>query len=268
MSDRTDRLKGYLQRLLEDRAARLWEILPQHRDIIQQLLAILTDDAYLQSRPPLGPTQYVLTLPPAQADTLRQNYHLLDALAMAIHRAGHDIGLRFSILPRVLLDTQNDLPPRGFRLEATLWEPQYLQAVPIDPEINTPPPSAYLIINGTQVFSLEKPILHIGRRPDNDLLLDDPRISRLHAQMRANRGRFMLFDLNSTGGTFVNNKRIRATMLYPGDVILMAGISLVYGQRATRPLPTSAPPSLSTDTGNLATTMTLRRSLGHDTDKV
>jgi len=261
MNQRTDRLKGYLQRLLQDRGAKLWPILPQRQAIIQRLLDILTDDAYLQAQPPLAPTQYTLTLPPAQADLLRQNSHLLDVLATAIHRAGNDIGLRFSILPRVMLDTSSDLPPQGFRLEARLWEPKHLQSVPIDPSINILPPSAYLIINGTQVFSLEKPVLHIGRRPDNDLLLDDPRISRLHAQLRANRGRFMLFDLDSTGGTFVNNQRIRATMLYPGDVIVMAGISLVYGQRATRPLESPAPPTTVTDTGNLTTTMTLRRPI-------
>ena len=262
MNQRTDRLKGYLQRLLQDRGAKLWPILPQRQAIIQRLLDILTDDAYLQAQPPLAPTQYTLTLPPAQADLLRQNSHLLDVLATAIHRAGNDIGLRFSVLPRVLLDTQADLPSQDFRLEAALWEPQHLQSVPIDPHINILPPSAYIIINGTQVFSLEKPILHIGRRPDNDLLLDDPRISRLHAQLRANRGHFMLFDLDSTGGTFVNNKRIHATMLYPGDVISLAGISLVYGQRATRPLQTPAATQTTTDTGNLATTTTLRHPLG------
>jgi len=268
MSQRTDRLKGYLRRLLEDRASKLWELLPQHQGVIQRLLDVLTDDAYLHARPPLAPTQYVLALPPEQADLLRQNNHVLDALAMAIHRAGRDVGLRFSVLPRVLLDSHPDLPPQGFRLDAVLWEPPHLQAVPIDPEINILPPSAYVIINGTQVFSLEKPVLHIGRRPDNDLLLDDPRVSRLHAQMRANRGRFMLFDLDSTGGTFVNNQRIRATMLYPGDVILMAGISLVYGQRSTRPLESPPSPPTVTDTGNLITTKTLRRPLGdgrHDT---
>ena len=268
MSERTDRLKGYLQRLLEDRAGRLWDLLPQQDAIIQRLVHILTADAYLRASPALAPTQYVLTLPPAQAEALRQNYHLLDTLAMAIHRAGRDIGLRFPILPRVLLDTQTDLPAHDFRLEATVWEPQHLRSVPIDPSINILPPSAYVIINGTQVFSLEKPILHIGRRPDNDLLLDDPRISRLHAQLRANRGHFMLFDLDSTGGTFVNNQRIRATMLYPGDVILLAGISLVYGQRSTRPLQTPTATQTITDTGNLATTMTLRRPLSEDSTDI
>ncbi len=262
MNNRIARLRRYLERLLLDRAAGLWKYLPQHNEIVQTLVDTLTSDTYLQTKPPLGPTQYVLGLPAAQADAVRQNNRLLDVLAIAIHQAGRDIGLRFAILPRVLLDSRADLPPDGFRLEATLWEPEYLQAVPIDPDINTPPPSAYVVINGAQVFALEQPIIHIGRRQDNDLLLDDPRISRLHAQLRATHGRYMLFDLNSTGGTFVNNQRIRATVLYPGDTILLAGVTLVYGQRSTRPLQSTPKQPLAVDTTpNVATTMRLRHPL-------
>ena len=268
MNNRVTRLKRYLERLLADRAAPLWELLPQRNEIIHAFVDTLTSDTYLRAKPPLGPTQYVLGLPTEQADAVRQNHRMLDALAIAIHQAGRDIGLRFAILPRVLLDSRPDLPANGFRLEANLWEPEYLQAVPIDPEINVPPPSAYVVINGAQVFALERPIIHIGRRQDNDLLLDDPRISRLHAQLRATRGRYMLFDLNSTGGTFVNNQRIRATMLYPGDTIVLAGITLVYGQRSTRPLQSAPNKPLAVDTTpNVTTTMRLRHPLSDFNDE-
>ena len=56
--------------------------------------------------------------------------------------------------------------------------------------------------------------------------------SRLHAQLRAIKGRFIIFDLDSTGGTFVNTQRINQCALYPGDVISLAGYPLVYGQDA------------------------------------
>jgi pSer/pThr/pTyr-binding forkhead associated (FHA) protein len=42
----------------------------------------------------------------------------------------------------------------------------------------------------------------------------------------------MLFDLDSSGGTFVNNKRIKQIALHPGDVISLAGVPLVYGHDA------------------------------------
>jgi len=40
----------------------------------------------------------------------------------------------------------------------------------------------------------------------------------------------MLFDLGSSGGTFVNQKRIKQIALHPGDVLSLAGVPLVYGQ--------------------------------------
>jgi pSer/pThr/pTyr-binding forkhead associated (FHA) protein len=43
----------------------------------------------------------------------------------------------------------------------------------------------------------------------------------------------MIFDLNSTGGTFVNGKRVTQSMLYPGDVISLAGVPLIYGQETS-----------------------------------
>ncbi len=261
MDTRSERLRGYIRRLLETHAEALWQHLPQAANIVQQLVNTLTSDAYLQHKPPLGPNQYVLGLPPAHSEAIRQNSHLLDTLALAIHKAGHDIGLQFPVLPRVLLENRPDLPPEGFTLEAQIWEPEALKTVPLSPEVNVPPQSAYLIINGSHVFSLERPLIHIGRRPDNDLVLDDPRISRLHAQMRANQGRFMLFDLKSTGGTLVNGKHITSTILYPGDVITLAGATLVYGQRSTRPLQERPYENTRPHIVNLNTTVTLRRPL-------
>lgn len=92
------------------------------------------------------------------------------------------------------------------------------------------PENAFLIIEGVKVHSLTEPVVNIGRRLENHLVIDDPRVSRNHAQLRAVKGRFVLFDLNSTGGTFVNGQRTSQTVLYPGDVISLAGVALIFGQ--------------------------------------
>jgi pSer/pThr/pTyr-binding forkhead associated (FHA) protein len=44
------------------------------------------------------------------------------------------------------------------------------------------------------------------------------------------RDRYMIFDLNSTGGTFVNGIQITQQELTPGDLISLAGVPLIYGQ--------------------------------------
>jgi len=55
-------------------------------------------------------------------------------------------------------------------------------------------------------------------------------VSRDHAQLRAQQGRYILFDLSSTGGTIINNHRIHSATLKPGDVIRMGKTILVYNQ--------------------------------------
>jgi len=61
-------------------------------------------------------------------------------------------------------------------------------------------------------------------------VLSDPRVSRKHAQLRSSKGSYVIFDLNSTGGTYVNGKRITQQVLKPGDVISLAGVPIIYGE--------------------------------------
>lgn len=88
----------------------------------------------------------------------------------------------------------------------------------------------YLIVDGTEVFSLDLPVINIGRRSDNQLVIDDGRVSRLHAQIRVINQNYVIFDLDSSGGTWVNGARVHQHKLVPGDVISIAGVPLVFGQ--------------------------------------
>jgi len=99
------------------------------------------------------------------------------------------------------------------------------------PETNDAiPQNAILIIEGVIVHLLKESVINIGRKLGNHITIDDPRISREHAQLRAINGHFVLFDLNSMGGTFVNGQRTSEIVLYPGDLISLAGVTLIYAQ--------------------------------------
>jgi pSer/pThr/pTyr-binding forkhead associated (FHA) protein len=104
-------------------------------------------------------------------------------------------------------------------------------------DTTTIPEEAFLVIDGAKVFPLNSPVINIGRRLENNLVIDDPRVSRTHAQLRAINGRFVLFDLNSTGGTFINGQKVIQSVIYPGDVISLSGVTLVYGQKNPPPRP-------------------------------
>ncbi|NUM45777.1 MAG: FHA domain-containing protein [Anaerolineales bacterium] len=92
------------------------------------------------------------------------------------------------------------------------------------------PANAFLIVNGAEVFPLKKNIVTIGRMADNDLVIQEVRISRYHAQLRAVKGQYLLVDLQSTGGTSVNGEKVLKVALFPGDVISFAGVPVIYGQ--------------------------------------
>jgi pSer/pThr/pTyr-binding forkhead associated (FHA) protein len=107
----------------------------------------------------------------------------------------------------------------------------------MDEEIDSIPPNAFFVMEGGKVYPLVKAVINIGRMLDNHIVIDDPRVSRSHAQLRAIQGHFVLFDLNSTSGTFVNGHRISETIIYPHDAISLGGIVLTFHQDEPPPRP-------------------------------
>ncbi len=92
------------------------------------------------------------------------------------------------------------------------------------------PENAFLLLHGLKVVPLRQAIVNIGSGRDNDLVIDDPRVSRNHAQLRSNQDHYVLCDQNSSAGTYVNGVRTSRSILYPGDLISLAGFALVFGQ--------------------------------------
>jgi len=75
---------------------------------------------------------------------------------------------------------------------------------------------------------LRKPQVSIGRSPDNDIVIDNLAVSGHHAKLLVEEGRFLVEDLSSMNGTFLNNQRIRRSPLKDGDEILIGKHSLVF----------------------------------------
>jgi pSer/pThr/pTyr-binding forkhead associated (FHA) protein len=53
----------------------------------------------------------------------------------------------------------------------------------------------------------------VGRDPGNDIILRDPKVSRHHAEIIFERGFFVVHDLTSANGTYINGKRVRVAPL-------------------------------------------------------
>jgi len=69
----------------------------------------------------------------------------------------------------------------------------------------------------------------IGRSPDNDIFLDDVTVSRKHAVLAQNGNQFLIEDLGSLNGTFVNRRRIESpTRLESGDEVQIGKYRLSF----------------------------------------
>jgi hypothetical protein len=81
-----------------------------------------------------------------------------------------------------------------------------------------------------QVFFLDKPELSIGREAANELVVSDADVSRKHARFILQGNTYLVEDLGSTNGTFVNGERIAApVMLVSGDVVQLGdAVEMIY----------------------------------------
>lgn len=77
-------------------------------------------------------------------------------------------------------------------------------------------------------FDLNKEYFSIGRRADNDFLIDDKRVSRYHAQIVTNNGESHLRDLDSTNGTYIGDDLVETHHLSDGEIFTIADISFQY----------------------------------------
>lgn len=252
-----DELEARLQALIE---VDLMSAIPGKKveDIIIQKLAaaiqlntVTMDDGTL-----VAPNVYTLIIPPDSAK-MWQESQVLEIIRQSINTAGTEAGLRFVTVPTLAISTDERIPKNDASIVAShRVEPMAdTKASPLETgnmeEIGSIPENAFLIVEGVKVFPLNEAVVNIGRRLDNQLVIDDPRVSRNHAQLRSIKGRFVVFDLNSTGGTFVNGQRTSQSVLYPGDVISLAGVALIFGQDNPPPRPdlkdTAPLPNLTVD---------------------
>lgn len=82
-----------------------------------------------------------------------------------------------------------------------------------------------------RIFALDKDVVTLGKRQDCDLLLDSPFVSRSHARIELEDGRYALVDPGSLNGVMLNGKRIEPNQRYEltrSDQIVIAEFTLTF----------------------------------------
>lgn len=237
MKSRLDLIEGRLQAFIESSVHLFPWGSPQHslasRLVEAMQSSLITDESGEVSAAHF----YTIYMNPEELTLWQSHQGLFDELAQVLQEAALDGGVNFPYPPMIVLAEKPDLSFEAIQVIAalpndTVGDTTTLTVEPEEPaeEPRAFPENAFLIVDGTHVFQLQQPVINIGRRSDNHLVIDDPRVSRSHAQLRIIRGHYVIFDLNSTGGTFVNSQRVNQCTLKPGDVVSIAGIPLIYGE--------------------------------------
>ena len=226
MKEKFKQIEAVLQNFIETNMAKLFGEEQAENELAARLVVAMQDNIHTGEGGVLhAPNLFTITIHPEHSQDLNSNQGLLEKLAEVLQKAGEEEGFRFAVEPSISVLPDSEMYEGEYKLEAyrteeDLTETQALETVETGED--DVPPQAFLIVAGSQIFSLESEVVNIGRKLDNSLVLEDPRVSRHHAQLRAVRGRYMLFDLGSAGGTFVNGERISQLMLHPGDVISLS----------------------------------------------
>ena len=135
-------------------------------------------------------------------------------------------------------------PPTGAgsRLSDTLLGmPQPMPSATVTPTTPQVAPLASLLVRGGAMkgrrLPVKVPVVNIGRADFNDVVINDPSVSTTHAKLQRRDDVWVLSDLGSTNGTFVEGERLS------GEVALGPGATIKFGEVAVlfEPLDESAP---------------------------
>ena len=117
-------------------------------------------------------------------------------------------------------------PPSPQRLRETV------HGVPAAPRPAGAPLASFLVRGGAlkgQRLSVKTPVVNIGRADYNDLVLPDESVSTTHAKLQRREGVWVLVDLDSTNGTFIDGDQIKGEApLVPGATVRFGDVYLVF----------------------------------------
>src|SRR5262245_30809527 len=88
-----------------------------------------------------------------------------------------------------------------------------------------------IVLNGTnkgKKLDLSRPVTKIGKKEDNDLVLDEKTVSRNHVEIVQTEDSYLLKDLGSTNGTYINDIRVKEAYLTPGDIIRLGTVRVEF----------------------------------------
>lgn len=231
------RFEQFMEHMVEGSVARLFRSPVQPVEIARRLERAMESNQSISVRRVIVPSFYRAYLNPQDFAAFQPvRAQLEQEMATYLSELAQERNFTMLEHPRVVLAEEASVPRRGIQVVAEMANSQPSESTQVMSPVTTPAPAArkghaMLLLqtpSGPQPIPLETTTATIGRGLSNDVILEDTRVSRHHAQMRYKARRFWITDLGSTNGTFVNGERISETALRDGDIVSLGGLELTF----------------------------------------
>ncbi len=231
------RFEQLMEQMVEGSVARLFRSPVQPVEIARRLERAMESQQSISVKRVIVPSFYRAYLNPQDFVAFQPvRAQLEQEMATYLSDLAAERGFTMLEHPRVLLSEDVAVPKRGIQVVAELAnapaaESTQVMSATVAQAAPVRRGHALLLLQtsaGAQPIPVETTTATLGRGLGNDIILEDTRVSRHHAQLRYKARRFWLTDLNSTNGTFVNGARVNETALRDGDVVSLGGLELTF----------------------------------------
>ncbi len=241
------RFEGFMENIVEGSVQRLFRSPVQPAEIARRLERAMESQQSISVDRVIVPAFYRAFLNPEDFrafDPIQQQ--LEREMANYLRDLAHERG--FSLLEHPVVDVAPDpaVPRRGIQVVAEMGvgagggtgpggldSTQVIGAPGVQPGRGQA--TAQLVLetpDGPHVFPLETNLVTIGRGLNNDLIVEDARVSRQHSQIRYKSRRYFIGDLGSTNGTYLNGAQVTTDqVLHDGDIVSFGGLEMRFQQR-------------------------------------
>ena len=239
------RIEGLLEGLFEGEFTRVFRPRVQPAEIAKRLERSMEANQTVGVGKVFVPNVYEAALNPRDFEAYeRYSESLGRELVVYLQERARDLGLTFISRPQVRLVSEPSVRSGSVAVRSWLQDPEqqeagqeleFTQPIEISRTRRREPQQATLtVVAGAQAgqrFVLSPGRIQVGRGLDNQVVLEDSRISRNHAEFYMRGNEWYLRDLDSTNGTYVNGYGIRERALESGDRISHGGVELTFHGR-------------------------------------
>ncbi|HEY7974490.1 MAG TPA: FhaA domain-containing protein [Ktedonobacterales bacterium] len=228
----------------------------QEQEVLDALRQVMSDNITNENGRQIAPNMLVAHLNPRDLDTLTSRSPALnERLALDLKRIANDQGYLLRGALKVIFDRDPRVgsgrvvceavsdAARVSQMVGAMAGPDATQtmdagamAAPLpsaDPNVQIPPAWLTLLQPARgEPMRLDRQTISIGRHNTNDIIVNERRVSRFHAEVKYEHGQFMLYDLKSVNGVQVNGAKVtRPVPLQDRDIISVCGYEFIFQRR-------------------------------------